>query len=175
MDPRIELNDEAIHRKLQQLREFPVREGLRVFTAIGRFLKTSTQLRFRSQQAPNGQRWWPSARARRDGGQTLRDTNRLFRSITYRATNHSTEVGTNVAYAAAHHFGVRKIVNIRAHRRTTRRSHGERGAVSVKSAPVRAHMRLMFLPKREIFGFSPADRTGILDILARRLAEHAQK
>lgn len=47
--------------------------------AIGRHLKTSTQLRFRAQQSPDGAPWAPTLR----GGQILRLTSRLRNSITY--------------------------------------------------------------------------------------------
>lgn len=53
--------------------------------AIGRYLKTSTQLRFRAQKGPDGKAWPPSQRARAEGGQTLRLTGRLRNSITYRS------------------------------------------------------------------------------------------
>lgn len=51
--------------------------------AIGRYLKTSTQLRFRAQKTPDGQAWPPSQRVLAHGGQTLRLTSRLRNSITY--------------------------------------------------------------------------------------------
>lgn len=51
--------------------------------AIGRYLKTSTQLRFRAQKGPDGQAWPPSQRVIARGGQTLRLTSRLRNSITY--------------------------------------------------------------------------------------------
>lgn len=50
-------------------------------------------------------RWKTSKRARKQGGQTLRDTNRLYRSIMARSDATSAMVGTNVRYAAIHHFG----------------------------------------------------------------------
>ncbi len=52
-----------------------------VSRAIGRYFKTSVQLRFRAQAAPDGTRWRPTQR----GGQILRLTGRLRNSITYRA------------------------------------------------------------------------------------------
>lgn len=51
--------------------------------AIGRYLKSSTQLRFRAQKAPDGRAWPPSQRVLAHGGQTLRLTSRLRNSITY--------------------------------------------------------------------------------------------
>lgn len=50
-------------------------------------------------------RWKQSRRAKKQGGQTLQDTNRLYRSIMPRYDATSAMVGTNVRYAAIHHFG----------------------------------------------------------------------
>lgn len=175
MDGRIQIDDLRVMQTLENLRQLSGGRALPVMQDIARYGKTSTQLRFRSQTAPDGQRWWPSHRAKQEGGQTLRDTNRLFRSITWRAQPNSAEWGTNVVYAAAHNFGIHKVVQIKAHRRTTRRTHGERGAVSVKSSPVKAHAREMFMPRREYMGFSRADRREILDILREGIVALARK
>jgi len=72
---------------------------------IGRVGKTSTQLRFRMQVAPDGSPWKKSRRALEDGGQTLSLSRRLRNSITYEATSTGVSWGTNVAYAAMQHFG----------------------------------------------------------------------
>lgn len=53
--------------------------GPEAMTEVMRYLKTSTQLRFRDQQGPDGARWRPTLR----GGQILRLTARLRNSITY--------------------------------------------------------------------------------------------
>ncbi|MRR56955.1 MAG: phage virion morphogenesis protein [Deltaproteobacteria bacterium] len=63
----------------------------------------SVQENFARQGRPL--RWKPSRRARKQGGQTLRDTNRLYRSIIARSDTNGAMVGTNVRYAAIHHFG----------------------------------------------------------------------
>lgn len=54
-----------------------------VARAIGRYFKTSTQLRFRAQQGPDGKPWQKSKRVLARGGQTLRLTSRLRNSVTY--------------------------------------------------------------------------------------------
>lgn len=51
--------------------------------AMGRYLKTSTQLRFRDQEDPEGRPWRPSQRVAAHGGQTLRLSGRLRNSIAY--------------------------------------------------------------------------------------------
>lgn len=57
--------------------------GADVARAMGRYLKTATQLRFRDQEDPEGRPWRPSQRAALHGGQTLRLSGRLRNSITY--------------------------------------------------------------------------------------------
>ncbi len=173
MEPRVQLDDQAIIQRLRQLHDgFAVgsANALGAMNAIARFMKTSTQLRFTQGRAPDGRPWWPSNRAKSQGGQTLRDSNRLFRSLTWRAGPGFAEAGTNVPYAAAHHYGVRKMVNVPVHRRNMK-GVTKTGRAWAKSVPVKAHVRLMFLPRREIFGFSQTDRVEILAILTR----HAEK
>lgn len=165
MEARITIDDKQVLAMLERLRALSDGRAQPVMQDIARYMKTSTQLRFRTQRAPDGRSWWPSARAKAQGGQTLRDSNRLFRSITWRAGPNFAEAGTNVVYAAAHNFGIRKVVSIKAHRRMTK-GRNRAGGVSVKSSPVKSHARLMFLPQRQFAGFSQADRTEILRILA---------
>jgi phage virion morphogenesis protein len=174
-DARIELNDRRIEIELDRLKQLSRRDGARIMGAVARYMLTAMQMRFRTQVGTDGQPWWRSNRAAREGGQTLRDSNRLFRSLTRRSGVDYAEAGTNVVYAKVHHFGIREIVSIRAHRRMTRRSHGQRGAVSVRSSPVKAHVRLMFLPRRPFAGFGRADGPAILGILRRLIAEAAAK
>lgn len=76
-----------------------------MFDEIGSELMTSTQLRFHDQHDVEGNPWKQSWRARMQGGQTLRDTGRLMNSITYNVLPNGVEVGTNVEYAHALHFG----------------------------------------------------------------------
>ena len=174
MDPRIYIHDQRIEAALQRLDTATGGNAPRAMAAVARFMKTSTQLRFRAGKAPDGSSWWPSNRAKEQGGQTLRDTNRLYRSITWKSGPAFAESGTNVVYAAAHHFGVRKIVTVRPHRRMTK-GRNRAGGISVKSSPVKSFARLMFLPRREIFGFSASDRVEILDILRQELIPTAGK
>lgn len=81
------------------------RSPLPLFRAIAAYGETSTRLRFKNQVGPDGQRWKPSQRVRKHGGQTLVLKARLLRSIAHSATNHSAEWGTNVVYAGIHNFG----------------------------------------------------------------------
>lgn len=172
MHARIELDDRMVVARLEALKS--AGGDPRVMGDIARMMKTSTQMRFRMQQAPDGSRWWPSAAARKRGGQTLRDTNRLYRSITTRHGRGYAEAGTNLAYARVHQFGIRQPVNVRPHRRTVRIDRGG-GAATVKSFPVRGHARMMFVARRPYLGFSAADVRAIVARLERAIAEAAGK
>ncbi|ADD28714.1 phage virion morphogenesis protein [Meiothermus ruber] len=64
---------------------------------------------FAGQKDPWDRPWKPSARAEATGGQTLRKTARLQRSMTSKSALQTEpegfEVGTNVVYAATHQYG----------------------------------------------------------------------
>lgn len=164
MDPRIDLRDAQVMAALRRLAAFG-RGAVAVMRNVARYMKSSAQLRFRRQAGPDGQRWWPSRRAKEDGGQTLRLTGRLLRSITWRAGPDYAEAGTNVAYAAVHQFGIRKLVTIRAHRRMRKIQDADRQRVAVRASQVKTHVRLLFLPRRPYMGFGAEDRLAIRDIL----------
>ena len=166
MDARIELDDAQVRAALQRLQALG-RPGAQrsILADIGRFMRTSMQMRFRRQTGPDGMRWTASQRAISEGGQTLRDSNRLFRSLTWRADRSAVEAGTNVVYAAAHQFGVRDIVTVAAHRRVRRTEDKRRGVAKATNHQVKSHTRRMFLPARPFAGFSRDDRTEILAIL----------
>ncbi len=76
-----------------------------LFSEIGSYLESSTQQRFIDEAGPDGKPWKQSLRAKDDEGQTLRDTGRLFGSITNNATENQVEVGSNVIYARIHQLG----------------------------------------------------------------------
>jgi phage gpG-like protein len=64
---------------------------------------------FAGQKDPWDRPWKPSARAEATGGQTLRKTARLQRSMTSQSALKTDpqgfEIGTNVVYAATHQYG----------------------------------------------------------------------
>lgn len=108
LDARVTIQSAEVKAALERLRlALPLGGNMqRPFEAMGRVLKTGAMLRFRMMRGPDGTAWEKSWRARNEGGQTLTSSNaRLRRSITYRATPTSVEVGTNVVYAAIHQFG----------------------------------------------------------------------
>ena len=73
--------------------------------AIGEHVLAETLINFDQEQTPEGQSWEQSQRAGIEGGKTLQDTRRLFQSYTYIASDDLAEIGSNVIYAAIHHFG----------------------------------------------------------------------
>jgi len=85
---------------------------LPLFDAIGAAMVTSTQNRFLAQAGPGGVPWPKFAPAtlkrmpkRRQPPLLLRDTLRLYNSLTFEADDGSVQWGTNVIYAALHQFG----------------------------------------------------------------------
>jgi phage virion morphogenesis protein len=169
MRPGIQLDDRQVEIQLERLRDaMQGRGALSAMQAVGRYGKTSTQFRFRDQHGPDGARWLQSQAARERGGQTLRQTNRLFRSFTWRATPGEASWGTNVAYAAVHQFGFAESVSVRAHSRMVQQRFGE-GASSIRRVQVQAHQRPMLMHRRPFLGFSLADRSEIWQILQEHI------
>ncbi len=76
-----------------------------LWAALGQYGETSTRQRFESGIGPDGSRWKVSRRVKKHGGQTLKLTTRLLRSITHKASNTGAEWGSNVAYARIHQLG----------------------------------------------------------------------
>ncbi len=90
----------------------------------------STEQRFISSRSPDGPKWAPIQRA----GQVLRDSGRLYKSLSWKATPHSAEWGTNVIYAAIHQFG--GIIKPRSAKRLVFK--GLRGMVSAMKVEIKA-------------------------------------
>lgn len=72
---------------------------------IGAYGVSSTQQRFISGKGPDGIAWKQSRRAKMKGGQTLRDQNHLYASLTHQGDDSSVMWGSNRIYAAIHQFG----------------------------------------------------------------------
>ena len=147
----------------------PVVQGLRrlrelggdltpVMDDIGAMLVASTQHRFETGTGPDGTSWPESARAKRQGGQTLVDSGRLRDSITHRARGDTVEVGTNVIYAAIHQFGG-----------TIKPKNAKSLAFpGLDGAPV--FVKSVTLPARPFLGVSNDDREEIAAIVADEVA-----
>lgn len=101
---RVTVDDARLRGLFWRLQDAGVRLGP-AMEAIAGHLETETRHRFGTGRGPGGVAWTPSARAKRDNGQTLVDKGHLRDSITSRSDERSAEVGTNRAYAAIHQFG----------------------------------------------------------------------
>jgi phage gpG-like protein len=64
-----------------------------------------TRTRFMGGHGPDGTPWVPSQRAKKTGGKTLIDTQRLMASVAHNPLPTGVEWGTNVAYAEIHQQG----------------------------------------------------------------------
>lgn len=107
-----------------------------VLKDFGEYMVGSVKRNFAAGGRPR--KWKPSLRALATGGKTLVKSGRLRSSIGWQVKGGSTYVGTNVAYAKAHQFGVNKTVTqtVRAHSRRTKNG---------RRVQVRAHSRRMRL------------------------------
>lgn len=168
IEAKIQLQDQEVKAALERLRLAmrgklgePMRE-------IGRLLKTSTQLRFRDGVSPDGLPWKPSWRVIEHGGQTGRLSGRLHNSLTYRATDSSVEVGTNVVYGPAFQFGKSGSEQVKAHTRRVTMVFGRRPKHPA-TASVRAFSRRVSQPARAFVGVSNQDREDMLDVVDRHL------
>lgn len=74
---------------------------------IGSLLESNTKDRINTGVGTDDKPWQKSWRAKMQGGTTLRDTSRLYNSITYNIVDGGKRVvvGTNVKYAPVMHFG----------------------------------------------------------------------
>ncbi len=166
------IDDAAVHRLLADLRD---RGGnLRpVMVMVATMMKESVRANF----AQGGRPQWLPLKSRQ--GKPLRDTGRLMNSITRTVTGSEARVGTNVVYAAVHHFGAAKgsfgsfSQQVRPHERLVRQVFG-RPLRQAKKVRVRAHTRRAKLPwcdipARPFMVVPEADMAGIRAILARYL------
>ena len=127
---------------------------------LGAALLASTQQRFETETAPSGSPWPQSLRAALDGGKTLRDSGRLYQSLTYQAGPRQVEIGSNVVYAAIHQLG---------------------GKVSAKSAKALRFKvggqfvtkKSVTIPARPFLGVDDGDRREIQDQVSAWLARAA--
>jgi phage virion morphogenesis protein len=100
--------DDADLKRLPQALDALAREADQahdLMDEIGGALVTSTQQRFQEGAGPDGQRWRPSLRATREGGQTLVRRGHLRDSVTHAASGRSVAVGTNIIYGRIHQVG----------------------------------------------------------------------
>lgn len=99
----------------------------KIWEAVGNYGENSTRARFKSQTGPDGQKWKPSKRAQKTGGQTLVLKTRLVRSLSHKSNNSGAEWGSNVVYAGIHQMG--GTINKLAFSSTLRLRTGKGGAL----------------------------------------------
>lgn len=129
-----------------------------LFDRLGAYGVSSTQERFLRQRGPDGRGWKKSRRAEKAGGQTLRDSGRLFQSLTHAASSSHAEWGSNLVYAGIHQFGG-----------TIRPRHAKRLAFRTVDGFVRASS--VTLPARPYLGLDADDRAEIGAIVSDWIAE----
>jgi len=148
---RIDADDHEIRQILTELKA-KLGNTSEAMDEIGELVKLSVKRNFEAEGRPK--RWPKSARAKAEGGQTLSDTGRLRNSFSHRVGPFSVEIGTNVQYAAIHHFG------------GTIRPRGGK-ALRTPFGP-RASVRM---PARPFLLIQEQDKALMLKILGRYLAE----
>lgn len=165
---------------------------------IGAALLFATQRRFEAEAGPGDAPWAPFAAStlarmspRRQPPHLLRDTLRLYGSLTYLADSAAVQVGTNVIYGGIHQFG--GDVHIGPHQRTAtfriasqgagRTADGRRVGSRLRFAKAStraksAHQRgfsvgphSVHIPARPYLGFDDADQATVLTILADHLQQ----
>ena len=145
-------------------------------SAIGSLLRESIRTNFAAGGRPTP---WKALKNR--DGQPLRDTGRLMNSITKKVGATEVSVGTNVVYAALHHFGAKRgsfgirQVKVKAHARLINQVFG-RPLAKPKKIQVGAHLRAMALPwgnipARPFMLVQEEDRQEMFAIIKRYIEE----
>jgi len=122
----------------------------RAMEAIGDLAKESVRTNFAQGGRPDS---WAKLKGR--DGQPLRYPGRLMNSIGRQVDGNTVHVGTNVVYAAVHHFGAKKgsfgtfAVKVGAHQRIVKQAFGKVLPAPVTAA-VSAHSRSVKLPWGDI-------------------------
>jgi phage gpG-like protein len=148
---------------------------------LGLLLEESVRWNFRVGGRP--QKWPASSRADSQAGygqasgQTLIDTGRLMNSITSMGSSEAVRVGTNVEYAAAHHFGVDKQISqqVRAHVRRITQAFGK--PIPLTEVQVGAHQRSrhLKLPARPFMMIQDDDWGDIEELVSANLQRLMQR
>lgn len=92
---------DQVQKRLQQMQD-AAQDTRPAFQTIGRVITNRIRLGFKTSRSPGGAPWLP---LKHRIGQPLRDTGRLLRSITFKATAKDVTIGTNLKYAPLHQFG----------------------------------------------------------------------
>ena len=96
--------DKDIRKAIADLRKLVETDDDRILRVVGVEAVKSSQRNIREKHGPDGEAW---AGLKHRRGAALRDTGRLYNSITWTAPlgGRRVRIGTNVVYAALQHFG----------------------------------------------------------------------
>lgn len=147
-------------------------------SAFAAHLLYSTQRRFETETAPNGEKWKPLAKRTtlkkvrggvRGTANILRVTPRLYPSIVAHSDATSAEVGSNVEYARIHQLGGEIIHFARSQRASFKKvrkkwsfvKRGRKGAIE-KNITIGEHT--IQIPARPYLGFSKDDEAALISI-----------
>ncbi len=99
--PVVQIRSAEVTAAFQRLQEL-ARNPHEALDAVGRVLKTKTQLGFHNATDPYGRPW---AALKSRAGQPLRDKGHLMNSFDYRVEGNAVEFGTNNPSAPVHQHG----------------------------------------------------------------------
>lgn len=157
-----EYDDAVAQERLNQL-EQKLGDLTPALEDIGEHLMNSHQQRFKDQVAPDGTPWAPLSPSyqrtkARNKNRILFLDGKLAQNFRYQISNNELNFGTNVPYAAHHHFGT-KPYTIKPKSKKALAF----GGVVVKK------VNHPGLPARPFFGVNEADNEEILKLLAEHL------
>ncbi|TXI00295.1 MAG: phage virion morphogenesis protein [Rhizobium sp.] len=160
-----------------------------IMGGVAGYLLTSTQQRFERETGPDGQKWQdlsPRTANKRSGrGRSirgyehiLRDTTRLYTSLTTRSDATSAAAGTNDIRAGTHQFGAEIQQPERSQKLSLKRIRGKNGVRFVKAGTKGATERdvtigahVVRIPARPFFGINDVDREEISEIITSGLGK----
>lgn len=123
-------------------------------------IKNETLRNFDEKHSFDGNAWKQSKRAAEQGGETLKDTGRLYRSFKNKAGRNYARVGTNVKYARLLNQGAKKgefgeiTVNVKSFKRKIyRKTKSGRKSKRASRTIVKAHSRKIKVPWGDIPGY----------------------
>ena len=131
---------------------------------IAKLMEDQTRLRFEDERDPAGAEWKKSARAKRQQGQTLRDSGALESDMNAQWDAFNAIVGTNLLQGRIHQQG--GVQQVSAHQRMVKAIFGRRLDQPIIQQ-VAAHSR--DVPQRAFLGFGEAEVEEIPEILAEHL------
>jgi phage virion morphogenesis protein len=136
------------------------------FKNIGEYLVRTTRRRFDDETDPTGRKWrllHAATLKRKRIQKILTESSGLKDSVIYSASARGVRVGTNKVYAAAHQFGFKGTITVKAHK-SLRTTVFKRRLPFPVWAEVRAHPMNQNIPARPFLGISLEDRAEILAI-----------